>query len=171
MAPRLRLEKHPFTEAQGSEGLFQGHTANQEWAHTHPGSLPSKTNVLFFYTVLCSQNLNSPVDTKTEMLIMGLCGTGKTTQQNCKEPQASAPQNAPQQGPVRSERWVCSGPDHRLWTQLDLGPHLSLLPVTVRPWQEADQGSECPSASVLFPVWGRRWLLACTVLAGWEKTT
>lgn len=50
---------------------------------------------------------------------------------------------------MRSEGWVCSGPDHRLWTQLDLGPCLCLLPVTVRPWREAEQGSECPSACSL----------------------
>ena len=78
---------------------------------------------------------------------MGLCGIGKTMQQNCKEPK-----NGPQQGPGEVERWVCSGPDHCLWTQLDLGPCLCMLPVTVIHWQESEPSSECPSASVLFPV-------------------
>ena len=42
--------------------------------------------------------------------------------------------------PVRSERWVCSGPDHLLWTQMYLDPQLPLPPTSsetlTRTWAE-----------------------------------
>ena len=64
--------------------------------------------------------------------------------------------------PVRSERWVCSGPDHLLWTQVYLDPQLPLPQLAVRPWREPEQSCERSSASDSFPLWWGWWLLYCT---------
>lgn len=140
-------------------------------AHTQP-SIPSKTNALFYYTVLCFQKLNSLYWRDiwvhmTKRLFMGLCGSGKLMKPNFREPQGSTPENTALQCPceVRGGVALVQVTFYRhSWTWA----HACLChPLVVWTWAKHSTSF----ASGFFTSDGDPGTCPAELLPGWEETT